>query len=68
MKKYTQKDVKYDVKSIKCGRKGEEWSIIRMYSNLRGHQLIMYVYVAIDEPHANCKPRIYDKYTHKKGI
>ena len=39
-----------------------------MYSNLRGPQLIMFVYVAIDEPHANCKPRIYDKYTHKKGI
>ena len=39
-----------------------------MSSNLRGHQLkiIMYIYVVIYEPHVNCKPKTYNRYTQKR--
>ena len=54
--------------------KGQKLRNVRMCSKLRDYQLILHTYthrdthththMAIDEPHSNCKPRIYHTHTN----
>jgi len=48
---------------------GQKLRNVRMCSKLRDYQLILHTHThththtAIDEPHSNCKPRIYHTHT-----
>ena len=45
-----------------------KWRIFKIHLELRDQQLktIMYIETAIPKPHDNHKPKIYNRYTHKK--
>ena len=60
-----KKEVRYDIKNIKCGRRG-----VRVQLSARGQtkETINLIQIAktqviIYEPHGNYKSEIYDKYT-----